>query len=383
MTTMNAASAPLISSDALRAGGKILFIAHLALGDFTYLQNFFAAFHRTYPQVEVHLWVDEVRRTDDAKAWPFLEKYSLYDWVESCPFFAKVYRRTYSPALLQESIAEARAQAYPIVVSLATLRPQFYAGLARDISGKGFVAGMRPTSGLSRLMRMAAFRKLDAAVDPDPPLPSGKHISDVYASWFAQLFGASVLPESRYPFVAIPAQWREWAQRQIDAWDARDRPLVFLNAFAKTRKRCWPLEKIAVLAQAMHAQPAWRDACFIVNAVPQEVDSVRRFMAQRQLPHVQVFTAEENFFQLPAVLARCSLIVSVETAVMHLANAVHVPVIALMRTKNPEWVPIDRENSVVITTQKRRDWVKEIELDAVMVEATRLALVRRENAPSA
>jgi ADP-heptose:LPS heptosyltransferase len=46
-----------------------------------------------------------------------------------------------------------------------------------------------------------------------------------------------------------------------------------------------------------------------------------------------VFLSAENFFQLPAMLSWCDLIISVETAVMHLANAVHVPVIALMRQK--------------------------------------------------
>jgi ADP-heptose:LPS heptosyltransferase len=66
------------------------------------------------------------------------------------------------------------------------------------------------------------------------------------------------------------------------------------------------------------------------------------------------------------MLAECSLIVSVETAVMHLANAVHVPVVALMRQKNPEWVPVDRAHSTVITAARRRDWVRDIPVRAVL-----------------
>lgn len=80
----------------------------------------------------------------------------------------------------------------------------------------------------------------------------------------------------------------------------------------------------------------------------------------------ELFSAEENFFQLPAILEQCDLIVSVETAIMHLANAVHVPVIALMRQKNPEWVPIDRANSTVITAAGRGDWVKAVSVEQVM-----------------
>jgi ADP-heptose:LPS heptosyltransferase len=59
-------------------------------------------------------------------------------------------------------------------------------------------------------------------------------------------------------------------------------------------------------------------------------------------------------------------VISVETAVMHLANAVHVPVIALMRQNNPEWVPIDRANSTVITTPRHGDWVDKIGVHDVM-----------------
>ncbi|MGN5479015.1 glycosyltransferase family 9 protein [Cupriavidus basilensis] len=93
----------------------------------------------------------------------------------------------------------------------------------------------------------------------------------------------------------------------------------------------------------MQQHPHWRDSCFIVNAVPQELAHAREVITGYGLARTELFSAEENFFQLPAILAQCDLIISVETAVMHLANAVHVPVIALMRQKNPEWVPIDRQ----------------------------------------
>jgi ADP-heptose:LPS heptosyltransferase len=116
----------------------------------------------------------------------------------------------------------------------------------------------------------------------------------------------------------------------------------------------------------MRAQPEWRDACFIVNAVPQEVERVKTMLAERQLDRTELFSANENFFQLPAMLAQCDLIVSVETAVMHLANAVGVPVVALMRQKTPEWAPVDKANSTVITAHQRRDWVKAIPVQDVM-----------------
>lgn len=366
-------SSTLIPEELLARSNKILFIAHLALGDFTYLQNCFQAFAAAYPHIKVHLWVDEVRRTSDAGKWESLKKYSLYDWVEACPFFAKVYKRTYSPELLRESIKEAQQEDYPVVVSLATLRPHLYAAMAREISPRGFVVGMTKRlkffQSLFQPHHRFAYSKLDAVIPPysvDRSNPA--HISDVYADWFRQLCGMEIPPEKRFPFVRIPVEWLQYAAKQFAQWgvDKHGGKLVFLNPFAKTKKRCWPLERIAELVTAMRKQEAWRDAFFIINAVPPELGNVKKMIAAHGLTRTEAFSAEDNFFQLPAILSQCDLIISVETAVMHLANAVHVPVIALMRQKNPEWVPIDQQNSIVITAMKRSDWVEQITVEQIM-----------------
>jgi lipopolysaccharide biosynthesis glycosyltransferase/ADP-heptose:LPS heptosyltransferase len=365
----------LIPVDLLNRSKKILFVAHLALGDYTYLQNCFQALARTYPHLKIHLWIDEVRRTADASRWPQLEKYSLYDWVEASPIFDKIYRRTYSPALYRESIAEAQREDYPIVVALANIRPHRYAAMARTLSPHGFVAGLREQFDVLKAHHALAYRKLDGFVAPRVPDPATRpHISDAYAYWFEQLFALDIAPAARMPFVDIPPEWRDRIRQRLADWGFAQRPgkLVFINPFAKTAKRCWPLESVAELIQAMAKQDAWHDACFIVNALPHDMANARQVLARYELARTELFSAEASFFQLPAMLAECDLIVSAETAVMHLANAVKVPVVALMRQKNPEWVPLDSAHSTVITTPRRRDWVKEIKVQQVM-EAITLA----------
>jgi ADP-heptose:LPS heptosyltransferase len=359
----------LVPDEALRKADKILFIAHLALGDYTYLQNCFQAFAEAYPHIKIHLWVDEVRRTADASKWEHLKQYALYDWVAASPFFEKVYRRTYSPELFQESVREARKEHYPLVASLATLRPHQYARLAREISPDGFVAGMKQKVGLLAMHHRLAYRRLDAAV-PIYTLTrhAPQHITAVYADWFFQLFGLAIPEEARFPFVRIPEEWTEDVRRTLREWNFPQpgAKRIFINPYAKTKKRCWPLEQVAELIKAMSAQERWRDACYIVNAMPQDMAAAKQVFDRYALERTRLFSADRNFFQLPAMLTECDLVISVETAVMHLANAVHVPVIALMRQKNPEWVPYDRVNSTVITTEKRRDWVKAISVQQLM-----------------
>ncbi|PRC92814.1 glycosyltransferase family 9 protein [Solimicrobium silvestre] len=367
----------LIPSETLAKAKKILFIAHLAIGDFTYLQNFFKAFAEAHPQLKVDLWIDEVRCTSDSSQWGFLKNYSLYDWTENCSFFHKVYRRTYSPALLQESIHEAQQENYPLVVSLATLRPHKYAKLAREVGGpNALIIGMKGKARWFAPWDNSAYAKLDASFAPFVRPSSGHHITEVYADWFKQLCGLQVTTQQRFPFVSIPTQWTDYAKQQLQEWGVTEeatntgQQVVFINSYAKTKKRCWPLASVAELIVSMRALPAWRDSVFIVNAVPQEIDNARTVLASYHLTDTHLFSAEQNFFQLPAILQRCDLIISVETAVMHLANAVHVPVIALMRQKNPEWVPLDSNNSTVITTRRRREWVNAIPVEEIIKAIT-------------
>lgn len=367
-----AVPAPLVAPALLRQADKILFIAHLALGDFTYLQACFQAFARAYPHLQIHLWVDERRRTSRSADWAHLKKYALYDWLAECPWIAKVYDETYSPQVYRESLAQARREDYPIVVSLAVLERHKYASMARSISPRGFVVGQKKRVRPYDLVKRFIYRKLDVSIPAYTPSPHpDQHISDIYAGWFTQLFGLEIPRAARFPVLNIADRWTAYARDQFADWgfmgvDGQPARVVFLNAFSKSVERSWPLERVIGLIRAMRCRPAWRDVGFVVNVVPEELQRAHALFDDAALERTHLFSAEDNFFQLPAVLSLCELIISVETAVMHLANAVHVPVIALMRQNNPEWAPIDRANSTVITAPKHGDWVDRIEVQDVM-----------------
>lgn len=368
-------SPPLILPELLRDSKKILFIAHLALGDFSYLQNCFRSFSNAHPDIDIHLWVDERRRTSQPSKWEHLRKYALYDWLADCPYIKKIYNQTYSPKLLKKSILEAQSQNYPIVVSLGVLDRHKYALLARRLSPDGFVAVQKKKVRSYDLFKRYAYEKADAFIPAyTQKTHPDKHISDIYAEWFLLLFGIYNSPKDRFPFVNIPEAWMNNAKEQFLAWDfqkltdsgVNPTKVIFLNSFSKSVERNWPLERLIELIQAMRQKAEWRDAGFVINVVPEELEGARSLLSRYSLERVHLFSAQENFFQLPAVLSLCDLIISVETAVMHLANAVHVPVIALMRQRNPEWAPIDRANSRVITVRRPDDWVDKIMVSDVL-----------------
>ena len=357
-----------IPVDLLKQSKKILFIAHLALGDFTYLQNCLRALAQAYPHLEIHVWVDELRRTKDSAQWPHLQKYALYDWLRECPYIAKTYDQTYSPQLLKQSIKQAQSESYPLVVSLGLLRRAKYARLARKLSPNGFVVGQVKPVHFGDLRTYLAYRRLDAVIPfykkqtIDP-----KHISAIYAGWFEDLFSIDIPISERFPFVEIADQWHSQASASLEQWNLdRLNKIIFLNGFSKAKERSWSLERIVELAKEIKRQPQWSKIGFIVNVVPEHMQQARALIKSHQLNWLHLFSAEDNFFQLPAMLSVCNLIVSVETAVMHLANAVNVPVIALMRQTSPEWTPIDSNNSTVIVVDTPKGGVEEISVQQVI-----------------
>lgn len=363
----------LVPPEILAKADKILFVTHLAIGDFTYLQNYLAAFARQYPHIKIHLWVDEVRRTRCFWRWKTLKENVLFDWLETCSFIHKLYRETYSPFILKKTIKQAQTENYPIIVSLATLRPVFYARMSRLISLHAFVVGLEKKISKLHFLDRWLYRELDVSLSLSNinRAFSNFHISDEYAQWFECLFGIIVEPAARIPYVHIPRKWITYAKLQfmkygIDKKTKEFGKVIFINAFAKTTKRCWPLSHVLALVLALKQDDQWGDVSFLINVLPEDYQNVRAFFNQHSVNNLILFTADYNFFQLPAVLSICDLVISVETSVMHLARALDIPVIALMRKKNPEWRPFGALPNSIIWADKWHDWVKDIPVEDVL-----------------
>lgn len=356
----------LVPVEVLERASKILVITHFAIGDFAYMQSCFRALKRAYPQLAIHIWVDERRRTSNQAKWPHLKHYAVYDWLDASPWVDKVYKETYAPALRARSVREAMHEQYPIVLTLTNLDSHAYARLGRTIGKDALVVGLRKASTRRYdIVKRLGYRKLDAAIPLYKSVAykdAGVHISDVYADWFARAFGLAIPMADRFPTLDIPDAWTRRAREQVASWgfDGPAARIVFVNTFSKCRDRCWPFERALQLIAQLRQDAAWADTHFVINVVPEALDGARRQHAAAALPGTVLFSAEENFFQLPAILALCHLVVTVETVVMHLANAVQVPVIALMRQTTPEWQPIDPRFTTILWTRAFDDWLEKI-----------------------
>lgn len=361
----------LIPQELLNRCDKLLFVTHLAIGDFVYLQTYFKFIANKYPHIAIDLWIDEGRQS-----WHFwktknINNNALYDWVIASGIFRNVYKQTYTKEGFSKAYHDALGQHYPLVISLATLRPFRYAALARSLAPYGFVVGMRHPLKFGRWLKAYKYSLLDRYLYIDPAKDyQGKHINELYASWFEKLFGLTITKEQKNPFIVIPGQWQGYAAQKLSSLginksDDRQK-LIFINSFAKDEKRCWSIQQIIQTIKLLQDCYAEQRLTFIVNALPAVYQEIKEILKSAELANVFVFTAQEHFFQLPSIIASCDFVISVETSVMHIAAALKVPVLALMRQKNPEWVPWGDKDIEVVTTSQRSDWIKDLPVQVVV-----------------
>lgn len=380
---INTMSATLVPDNILQKADKILFILNLAIGDWCYLQNCFRALSTACPHLAIHIWADKAWRS--ASALPDNSNPSrsgLFDWLNDSPFVRKVYE-THSSDLYQQSIIEAKEEQYPLIISLATVHSHHYASFARNISPSGFIVGIRNKTHFWQLSRRHAYNTLNASLSgrPDKFASVNFHISELYAYWFHQLFTLDIKEADRIPFIDIPDIWLEDTRAYLASNGIPDKGyIILINAFAQDKKRSWTLKQVAHLIRAVAEMDEYKDAWFVFNAIPEKVEEVKEIVKQYKLKRTCVFSATENFFQLPAILSQCHLAVTAETSVMHIATILGIPLIAMMRKKNPEWTPRSKKDSVVLVTEKRRHWVKDITVGKVINALVELHMIRKSNA---
>ncbi|MFD2722733.1 glycosyltransferase family 9 protein [Ignatzschineria indica] len=344
---------------------KVLFIIHLAIGDFAYLQSAFSVFKKHYPNLKIDLFVVESRCTTDESRWPLLEKDVIYDWLEGCGLFNKIYRKNYAPHFFAEAIEEAKRENYPLIISFGDVHSEPTEKYAREMAGPdSIVAGLKLHINWYRLKYQIYKRKLWKNLDitfKSIPMTKGRHISDLFAFWFEQIGGYTMISEEKYPFIDIPQYWKDnTAQKLAKLKKPPSQQIIFINYLAKDPNRSWKLAQAIELIEKMQQLPQYANALYFLNTTPDHLSEISEAIQTANLANTIPFSATDNFYELPAILEQSDLIISVETSIIHLANAVNTPLIALMRHKTPEWEPLKKEITEVIWCHKKRDKIVDI-----------------------
>ncbi len=315
-----------------------LVLLPMALGDFTYWQLVLRAFAEQYPQLRLDLMPDEYfintrfHRGSGALVNPI-----ICDWAAQTGVFHDVYADLYTGDS-EAALARAKKVGYDVVFVMSS-------------RGRLLVA--------------------EAAVDfivPENPQRFKKIIQN-YNYFFQTAARMPTYDWAERAELTVPAEALERARRwREERGIAETAPLYFINPFAKNKKRTWPLPKVAALIRALSERTEFQQAVFLINGLPSDQDAIAALIRDEQLPRTYGFTAAQGFWDLPAMLAHSRLIISVETAIMHIASLLHRPQIILMRLKNPEWVPVNEKELRIIWNSKRRHHIEDIEVAEVVDE---------------
>lgn len=161
-----------------------------------------------------------------------------------------------------------------------------------------------------------------------PALPGAVHTLDALADRLGRELGSPLVGEARRPRVAVHPGAAAWADRWWDSAGFGDDAVVALVPESNMTIKRWPLHSWASLANSLAAAgcrtllmappgPAWDST----SGAPQTLRPSH--------------TLREPLDRVAAVLARCRLVVAVDTGLLHLASAVGSRFVGLFGPTNP------------------------------------------------
>jgi ADP-heptose:LPS heptosyltransferase len=174
-----------------------------------------------------------------------------------------------------------------------------------------------------------------------PLLPGAVHSLDYLADEIERQLGISITPEQRRPRLVLrptSVRWAEgaWAEHGLEG----ERVVGLVPSSNMIIKR-WPIA--GWLALDRHLR---EEGCRTVLFCDREQSSVQRAFEEAGSGAVPVFTTLDN---VAAALARCDLVVGVDTGLLHMAAALGVPWVGLFGPTNPEMTgPYDRAGGTAL-----------------------------------
>ena len=323
-------------AELLNNAGNVLYMSHLALGDYLYQRTFLSRLKELYPGMTLDIWFDDFR--NKTKSWSQGRNQLLTDWLSSEPFVSSHYSIAGSKRERMALIERAGQKHYDVIIIVATSRIRRFIAGAKKIAKNARYIIIEPPR-LRYFSRLLPDDKSTLRL-PVPPVEHEKSIFSYYRSCFTLL--------SDKPMPKVLARLSPSSQDKLHAkaWIGNEKRqagadrAILLNGISTTPKRDYPWNKLKVVLQLISQR--FPDVLFIVNTPPHAFDrvndEVNALKASSSLP-ITVFSAKSSVHEIAALLGEVDLAVSVETAIIHFAAAMQTPLITLMRRQTALWNP--------------------------------------------
>jgi heptosyltransferase-1 len=298
--------------------GRLLVVRLSAMGDIIHAMPAIAALRLAQPDLQIgwlieERWSELLCSRESERMGPRSELKPLADWVHIANFSG--WRRSLFAGDTWQAMRSCRADLRGMkYTSALDLQGAIRSALAACVSG----AKVRIGSSQPREAPATIFysRSVDVA---------GTHVVQ-HALSLASAIAGRELPYAHPPFPTDPLL-EAWAQEQHNAQGGK--PLVILNPGAGWGAKCWPAESFAAVARAL----AERRMAVLINHGPGEEALAE---AVRVASGDSAVLLKCSVGELVALTRRARLFIGGDTGPMHLAAALHVPVVALFGPTRPQ-----------------------------------------------
>lgn len=340
---MVALDLPLVLDSEIKSAKRLLFMSHLALGDFVYHGAVLSALKEKYPHLEVDIWMDDCR--DRSKMWHKERSATLNSWVTQTRIANVVFPIAKGNSDRETLIRRAKRRNYDIIFYVAALRTDRFAHFAHRISKRAILLGNMPDSLFKQYKHFLTFRHIKRRFNIDT-VNTKVHILQKYLGYYSKCFGELELaPENQYGLaINLPPESEQSALTWlVDNRVDLNAKKVLINPISSSRKRDLGGDSLNQLILTIIE--TYPEVHILINVPPSSIVGMNALLKSFSLTrehncNISVFTAPDDFFMLPAMIQLCDFLITVETSLMHIASILNKPQMAIMRTKTEHWQPL-------------------------------------------
>ncbi len=191
------------------------------------------------------------------------------------------------------------------------------------------LSGCRKRQGYARDAR--SWLLSPAITPPDRKTPVAQ------VAWYARLVDDAAEGDGQPPHLVVTDEDRAEAAAARNP----ERPSVVLVPAATRTDKCWPLERFAAVANALHERFGWQA---IIAGGPSERDVAATLAGLIHHAVVDLADLGTSLGALKSIMKDAELVVSIDTGPRHVAIAVGTPVISLFGPTDHRWTLIPEAN---------------------------------------
>jgi len=299
------ATKTIAAYEELLGSTRILIIKLSSIGDVVLATASLKAIRKKFPNAQIHCLVGKAS-SEILKDCPYLDNLIIYDPESKDKDLLGLF----------DLAKRLRKTKYDKIIDFQNnTRSHLLASLSFPLESYGYDNGH------------LGFLLTHKIHDDKPPMPPVKHQFEVLKMLGIEYDEKAAL--ELWP----SAQDEDYAQSLLDSeWLSNKKQIVGLNIAASQRWRTknWPLSHIAEFCEIC-AKKNWR---VIVTGLDKDKE------AARELLHITkskpaIFVGKTDILQLAALIKRCRVFISPDSAPMHVAAAVGVPFVGLFGPTDP------------------------------------------------